>query len=81
MTLTIVWQDPFAAGAQTYSMGVNQVTGNGTLGTIPLTTFPDTVSIRAKAGTAIQYAVTYAPNGSCSPAPTYQVFPILEKLT
>ncbi|HWY32722.1 MAG TPA: hypothetical protein VNX46_18300, partial [Candidatus Acidoferrum sp.] len=37
--------------------------------------------IRAKAGTVIQYQVTYQLGGGCVTGPSYQLFPILEQLT
>lgn len=81
ITITLSFQDPNAAGQQTPQVGVWTITGNGTVGNIPLTTTPGTLTFRAKVGTAISYATTYTALTSCAPIPGYQIFPILEQVT
>lgn len=87
---SLIFQDPNAAGASTVNIEANGVTivantGNGTLGPIlGMASFSDQATpymFRAKAGTVIQYSVTYSAGSGCSPAPTIQFFPILEQLT
>jgi hypothetical protein len=80
VVVNVIFQDPNAASAQTQAIGTFTITTNGTLGIVPLTTPPGVLLIRAKTATNVQYSTTYTPGGSCSPAPTYQVYPILEKL-
>jgi hypothetical protein len=80
IVVNVIFQDPNAAAPQTQAIGTFTITTNGTLGIVPLTTTPGTLMIRAKTGTNVQYSTTYTPNGTCSPNPTYQIFPILEKV-
>jgi hypothetical protein len=83
VTLSITWQDQNAAAPQSEVVGVYTISGNGTLGVVPLTTAssPGTLTFRAKAAVTINYSTTYTGLTGCSPNPTYQVFPILEQLT
>jgi len=79
IVLNAVFQDPNAASAQTQAVATFSVTTNGTLGIVPMTTNTDSgLVIRAKAGTAVQYSTTFTPGSACSPAPTVQVYPLLE---
>jgi len=39
------------------------------------------IVFRAKGASAIQYGTTFTPGTSCSPAPTYQLYPTLEQLS
>jgi len=78
--LALVYQDPNAAGTQTVNSALYTITTNGTIGNIPWTSGREVVTFRSKASVAVQYQATYTPNGSCSPNPTYQVFPVLEVL-
>lgn len=81
IVLNAVFQDPVAAAPQTQAVATFSVTNNGTLGNVPMTTATETpIALRAKAGTVVQYSTTFTPGGSCSPAPTVQVYPILEQL-
>jgi hypothetical protein len=85
--MVLTFQDPNAVGASTISAPANfhiASLGNGTVGpafSYGFGALTFTPPFRAKTGTAIQYAVTFTAGGSCSPAPKYQIFPILEQLT
>lgn len=80
VVLNAIYQDPNAAAPQTQAIATYTVTTNGTLGIVPLTAniYAGQFSLMAKAGTVVQYSTTYTAGGSCSPAPTVQLFPILE---
>jgi hypothetical protein len=81
IVLNAVFQDPAAAAPQTVAMTTFTVTTNGTLGDVPITTeLANPFTIRAKAGTAVQFSTTYTPGGSCSPAPAVQLYPVLEQM-
>jgi hypothetical protein len=79
----VTFQDPNAAAPQTVQFGSWLITGNGTVGTIPIASggTQGSLTFRSKAGVAMQYSTTYTSLTSCSPNPTYQIFPILEQLT
>lgn len=86
--VNILWQDPLAAAPGTDQLpNIVTTTGipNGVLGSTaqftPSFSNPNTLTIRAKAGTVIQYSTTYTLGASCSPGPSYQIFPVLEQLT
>ena len=76
VALNLIFQDPNAASPQTITVATATVTTNGTLGRVPITSFNPFAFI-AKPGSAVQYSTTFTPGGSCSPAPTVQVFPTL----
>jgi hypothetical protein len=78
VVVNLVSQDPNAASAQTTAIGTFTVTTNGTLGIVPLTTGPGSLPLIAKASTVVQFSTTFTAGGSCAPAPTVQVFPVLE---
>lgn len=80
VVLNLIYQDPNAAAPQTQAIGTFTVTTNGTLGIVPLTAnaYAGAITFVAKAGTVVQFSTTYTAGGSCSPAPTVQVFPVLE---
>ena len=80
IVVNAIHQDTSAASLQTQAIGTWTVTTNGTLGIIPLTTFPGMLVFLGKNGTLVEYSTTFSAGGACSPAPTYQVYPILEKL-
>lgn len=82
ISLNAVFQDPNAAAPQTQAVATFTVTTNGTLGIVPITSTTDTMPLvlRAKAGTVVQFSTNYSPGGSCAPAPTVQVYPILEQM-
>jgi len=75
----VIFKDPNAASAQTVATALFTVTTNGTLGQVPLTSGPMSYTFRSSAA-AIQYSTTFTAGGSCSPAPTVQVFPVLEAM-
>lgn len=87
---SLTWTDPLGAAPFT-SVSLNHnltVSGtpNGTLGpsmnyAVDVLFYARTASFRAKAGTAIQYQVTYAIGSGCGPGPQYTAFPLLEQLT
>jgi hypothetical protein len=80
LVLNAIFQDPNAAAPQTTAIATFTVTTNGTLGIVPITAnvYAGAISLIAKAGTVVQYSTTYTAGGSCSPAPTVQLFPVLE---
>lgn len=79
--VSAIFQDPNAASPQTQAVATFTVTTNGTLGIVPMTSNTDSgLVLRAKASTVVQFSTTYSPGGSCSPAPTVQVYPILEQM-
>lgn len=80
IVVNAIFQDPNAASAQTTAIATYTVTTNGTLGIVPLTAnnYGGAITFVAKPGTAIQFSTTFTPGGSCSPAPTVQLFPVLE---
>lgn len=79
VTLNLIYQDPNAAAPQTQAIGTFTVTTNGTLGIVPLTSniYAGKITFTAAPSSVIQYSTTYSAGGSCSPAPTVQVFPVL----
>jgi len=84
IAVSIGFTDPNST-ASTNSFVTYTITNNGSVGQLPLSA--PTVgnlgvggTFRAKASTTVSYSTTYTPNGSCSPAPTYQLYPILEQL-
>jgi hypothetical protein len=80
--LILTFQDPNAAVASTISVQTFTLasSGNGVLGPalVPLNT---PTSFRAKTGTVIQLSTIAGPAAGCSPAITYQLFPLLEQLS
>jgi len=81
IAVNVITQDPNAASAQTTAAATFTVTTNGTLGVVPITTeLQNPFTFRAKAGTVVQFSTTYTPGGSCSPAPTVQIYPVLEQM-
>src|ERR1019366_9414083 len=89
VTPNYIWTDPLTSSPETNlsagsfsitngSLGYSGVFGSGLQATA---TVPGGVTIRAKAGTVIQYSTTYAIRTSCSPDPKYVIYPILEQLT
>jgi len=87
VTPNLIFQDPLGASPSTanFSPGLVLATANGTLG--PSASFIGNTytgmaaPFRAKAGTVIQYSVTYSLGSTCSPGPKYVLYPILEQLT
>lgn len=78
--VALVYQDPNAASAQTVNTALYTVTTNGTIGNVPWTSGEGTRTIRVKADTDVKFQTTFTAGGSCSPAPTVQVFPRLDLL-
>lgn len=80
VVVNLIWQDPNEASPATTANLTYTITTNGSLGRlIPAVTNALPV-IRAKAGTVVQFSTTYTAGGSCSPAPTVQIYPILEQM-
>jgi len=90
----LTYTDPFAAAPITVNPGVSfLLTSSGNENGVPgaayafsitypnSSAFANTGTIRAKAGTVIQYSTTYTLGGSCSPGPSYVIVPVLEQLT
>lgn len=75
--VAIVYQDTNAAAGQTVNLGLHTITTNGTIGVVPWTSGPTTWTFTSGAH-AIQFQTTFTAGGSCSPAPTVQITPILE---
>lgn len=75
ITASASWTDP---NNQAISLNMTTLTVVGTaqsaIGSPP-------IMFRAKNGTNITYAVSYAAGGGCSPGPTFQVFPVVEQMT
>jgi hypothetical protein len=80
VAVNIIFQDPLAVSANTYTFLANIATGNGVLGATGTTFFPQ-IEMRVKTATAIQYSTTYGIGSGCSPGPQYVIYPILEQLT
>lgn len=81
VVFNILFTDPLGAGQQTVASGTLTIAtnGNGTLGTIVAN---GTQIIVAKLSTTVQYSTTSFTAGTgCSPAPKYQVTPILKQLS
>lgn len=80
IVVNAIFQDPNAAAPQTTAIATYTVTTNGTLGIVPITAnaYAGAISFVAKAGTVAQFSTTFTPGGSCAPAPTVQIFPVLE---
>jgi hypothetical protein len=78
VALNAIFTDPNAAGSTTLSLGTFTITTNGTVGTSNFS-YP-AIHFRAKGSTNVQFSTTYTAGGSCSPAPTVQVTPILQVL-
>jgi hypothetical protein len=82
LTITLIPSSNAAAGSQTVQVIVFLISGNGTLGNIPTAGVnPNSLTFRVKASTVIQFSTTYSNLAGCSPAPTYQLYPVLEQLT
>jgi len=86
VTVSLTWQDPLdaAPSAVPFFSAIIANSGNGTVGKIFNTLAAQAsaaYSFRAKAGTDIKYSTSFSAGGSCSPAPKYVLFPILEQLT
>lgn len=79
VVVKVIYQDPSAAGAQTISLGTYTIVNNGTIGVVPWTSGPTDWTFVSTAN-AIQVSTTYTGGGSCSPAPTVQLTPILVAL-
>lgn len=91
----LTFQDPNAVSASTFHVSLSTTTAvtnnnNGVLGAIfafgpgagnGATQEAWNWTIRAKAGTVIQYGAVYSAGTGCSPAPQIQFFPVLEQLT
>jgi len=82
--INLTWTDPNEAGSALSNWAiVNLGAGNGVLGRAVLQTAQMSQYgnlIRAKNATAVQYSTTLSGGAGCSPAPTYQVYPIVELL-
>jgi hypothetical protein len=79
--INIIWTDPNVSSTTTKQVALDSFSvggNNGSLGFV--STLPAVVMVRAKANTAVQYSAVFSPGGSCSPQPSYQVYPILEQL-
>jgi hypothetical protein len=83
VTLNVIFTDPNASSTTTSSTQSMTIVTNGSVGTTnSLFNFTGNywLVFRAKASTAVQYSTTVSPGGSCSPVPSYQVYPILEQI-
>lgn len=82
VTVSINYTDPNESGAASTVLLTGTVSTNGALGRIPVAlTSPLGLTFRAKAGTTVNYLTTATPDSMCSPAITYQVYPVLRLLT
>jgi hypothetical protein len=84
VNVDLLFTDPNAS-TQTNVLTIAWViTGNGTLGANSTSsvssTVPQSLVIRAKASTVVQYSVTYGAGSGCSPSPAFQIYPTLELL-
>lgn len=85
---SLTWTDPSESSAGTTNpqaiIVIGSGTANGVLGPIPThanySGFWNNMPIRAKANTVVQYGVNFVAGTGCSPAPSYQVFPVLEQI-
>ena len=88
VTVSLIYTDPASGALNTQLIGLETIGGtfvqtftittNG--GLVPLGSIVPIV-IRTTPGSTVSYATTFTAGGSCSPAPKYQVYPILEQLT
>lgn len=81
--VNIIFTDPNTSSTTTSTYTTLTIITNGTVGTtntVSTNSINPAMTFRAKASTAVQYSVTFTPGGSCSPAPSYQVYPLLEQL-
>lgn len=82
LVVSIIWQDPVAGAPVTVSISRVLAVNNGALGTASdwQSFNNESIPIRAKTGTVIQYSVAYTIGTGCSPGPSYQLFPILQQV-
>lgn len=85
VAVILIFTDPNASSTTTSTVTTMTIVNNGTVGTTNTLfnssgIFTAGAMFRAKASTNVQYSVTYTIGGSCSPGPSYQVYPILELL-
>lgn len=78
--VNVIWQDPNEASPATTGNLTFTVTTNGTLGRLIPAATNLIPAISAKAGTVVRYSTTFTAGGSCAPAPTVQVYPVLEQM-
>ena len=81
VVLNFLYTDPLGAGQQTVATSTITIAtgGNGTLGTLVAN---GTQIVVAKLSTTVQYSTTSFTAGTgCSPAPKYQVTPIVKQLS
>lgn len=82
----VIWTDPAAGGSSTQQVAFWSITNNGTanlpapLGVSANIVSPTSFVFQQKASTVVQISTTYTAGGSCAPAPTVAVTPILESL-
>ncbi len=81
ITPNLVFTDAAASSPLSQGLSNALISGNGAPGTISGTIGAIWTAIfRAKASSVVQYSVTFSAAGGCSPAPQYQIYPILEQL-
>lgn len=86
VALDVLWTDPNASGALTFQLTLQAGNGateaqativnNGSLGGSGTS---GTLTFRAKTGTVVQYETIFF-SGTCTTAPSYQIYPVLELL-
>ena len=80
VAVAVTYQDPNEGSPAATAVFTFTVVNNGSVGRlIPALTNP-LPAFRAAAGTAVQYSTTYTAGANCAPAPTVQVYPILEQM-
>ena len=88
ITVSLIYTDPASVLVNTQLLGLETLAGtfvqtftittNG--GLTPMGSIVP-INIRTTAASTVSYATTFTAGGSCSPAPKYIVYPILEQLT
>lgn len=84
LTVSIIFTDATGVAA-TQSLEQISITNNGSVGALPTTASTlGTMNVggifRTNGSTVVQYSTTYTPSGTCTTAPTYRAYPILEVL-
>lgn len=75
----VVFTDPHAGSAASISSSSLTISNNGAAGNPYINVFPYGVAFRSKASTTVNYGTVFSA-GTCTTAPSYQVYPVLEQL-
>lgn len=75
--VSVIFQDPNAASAQTVNLGLYTIAGAGTIGAAPYTSGPGGLTFVSAASQPVQFSTTFS-GGNCTTQPTVQLYPVLE---